>query len=120
MQTLEQIGPKSIEWAAGLFEGEGTIYRVRSSKTPRWCIRIKMTDLDVLEDFHATVGRGNLNGPHHSPSMKPHHKPFWHWETNKKDDVITVLSSLKPFLGYRRSKLVNSCLQDYGVDYATD
>ncbi len=118
MQTLEKTGQKSIEWAAGLFEGEGCIYQKKGRKNPSWSIRIKMTDLDVLQSFHSTVDAGHLTGPYHPPSLKPHHKSFWHWETAKKDDVIKVLTALLPYLGYRRAKLVLTCFQDYGLNYA--
>jgi len=115
MQTLEPTGQKSIEWAAGLFEGEGTLYK-RSDN--RWQIRIKMTDLDVLEDFFKVVDAGRLTGPYHPPSLKSHHKAFWHWETVKKDDVLKVVSALLPYLGYRRGKLARACVKEYGLNYA--
>lgn len=113
MQTLEPTGLKSIEWAAGLFEGEGTLYR---RKNGRWQIRIKMTDLDVLQAFQEAVDTGNLTGPYHPPSLKPHHKAFWHWETSKKDDLIMVVEKLLPYLGHRRSQLARNCLQEYGTN----
>ena len=116
MQTSETTGQKSIEWAAGLFEGEGTLYKIRT--TNRWHVRIKMTDLDVLEDFFNIVNVGHLTGPYHPPSLKSHHKSFWHWETGKKDDVIAVLLALVPYLGHRRGQLVRTCFQDYGLNYA--
>ena len=113
MQTSEPTGLKSIEWAAGLFEGEGTLYR---RKNGRWHIRIKMTDLDVLEDFLGVIDAGHLTGPYHPPSLKAHHKPFWHWEAGRRDDLLRVVQKLLPYLGHRRSQLARNCLQEYGTN----
>ncbi len=111
MQTLEPTGQKSIEWAAGLFEGEGTLYRRRNG---RWHIRIAMADLDVLESFHEVIDAGHLTGPYHPPSRKSHWKSMWHWESGKKKDVLEVVEKMLPYLGHRRGQLARTCLKEWG------
>ena len=39
----------SIEWAVGLFEGEGSIFRDKRCST--WTLQLRMTDRDVVERF---------------------------------------------------------------------
>jgi hypothetical protein len=51
-----------IAWAAGLFEGEGTI--VDSAGPVQ--LRVKMTDLDVLERLLDVFGVGEIYGPYES------------------------------------------------------
>jgi hypothetical protein len=62
-----------IAWAAGLFEGEGTIVDSTGSVQ----LRVKMTDLDVLEKLFDVFGVGGIYGPYESGSRdgrvrKPH------------------------------------------------
>jgi hypothetical protein len=48
-----------IAWAAGLFEGEGTIVDSTGSVQ----LRVKMTNLDVLERLVDVFGVGEIYGP---------------------------------------------------------
>jgi hypothetical protein len=57
-----------IAWAAGLFEGEGTI--VDSAGPVQ--LRVKMTDLDVLERLLDVFGVGEIYGPYESGSRDGH------------------------------------------------
>ena len=117
MQTLEPIGQKSIEWAAGLFEGEGSIYR-HSPTSATYYTEVAMTDKDVLEDFHKIVEVGTLKGPYHKPSMKSHHKPYFKWKAGKQKDVTKFLISILPYLGHRRVEKALEVFRLWGVDYA--
>lgn len=49
-----------IAWAAGLFEGEGTI--TTSGGRPR--LALKMTDVEPVQRFAEIVGYGRLYGPY--------------------------------------------------------
>tara|TARA_R100000353_G_scaffold60748_1_gene48053 strand:+ start:89 stop:445 length:357 start_codon:yes stop_codon:yes gene_type:complete len=103
MQTLEITGPRSIDWAAGIFEGEGTLTvdYVRKG-VPRYKAQIGLTDYDVLQSFHDIIQCGNLNGPYKFPSSKKHHKPIWIWKLSKKKDLKGFLETMLPYLGHRR------------------
>ena len=57
-----------IAWAAGLFEGEGTI--VDSAGPVQ--LRVKMTDLDVPERLLDVFGVGEISGPYESGSRDGH------------------------------------------------
>jgi hypothetical protein len=57
-----------IAWAAGLFEGEGTIVDSTGSVQ----LRVKMTDLDVLERLLDVFGVGDIYGPYESGSRDGH------------------------------------------------
>lgn len=99
-------GVKSIEWAAGLFEGEGYLSRTRD----RWDMAIKMTDRDVLQDFLDIVKYGKLNGPYHSASMKEHHRPYYRWRTYNNQEIFRIIAEFYPLMGERRLEKFNEFL----------
>ncbi len=112
MQTLEKTGQRSIDWAIGLFEGEGTI-KVNTYKKgkPYYAAAINMTDGDVLEEFHKVVGVGRLYGPYTFPSKKKHHKPMFSWNVSKKADLKSFLELILPQLCHRRAKKAQQVLR---------
>jgi len=106
-QSLEQIGQKSIDiaWAAGLFEGEGTIYF--SNSISKYRLGLKMTDEDVMEKFFNIVKLGNLYGPYTPKDKKlngENRKDFWLWQCWKPSDVHVILKLLLPYFGKRRAE----------------
>ena len=109
----ETIGPKSIEWAAGLYEGEG--YLSTTGKTNsgyRLCLR--MTDYDVVKAFHATINVGKFYGPYRPPSMPSHYKSLWEVRVNSKHDIFKVICDFYPYMGERRRAKFDEFLTTYG------
>lgn len=95
---------EDLAWAAGLFEGEGSISLSRGR--PR--IQIQMSDEDVVRRFHEAVGCGSVSGPSTSPSRHKYAanpKPIWTWQASgfvRKQDVQKTLLAMWPHLGSRR------------------
>lgn len=94
----------ALAWAAGLFEGEGSISvhtATRSGHTyRRLCIALGSTDEDVIRAFQRAVGVGNVNGPY--GPYPGSNRPCWRWQiTGTKAEA--VLDRLLPFLGARRT-----------------
>lgn len=81
-------------WAAGLFEGEGSI--ITTSDCAR--LVLTMTDLDVVERFAAITGFGTII--HEAP--KPNRKQLYRWSIAKLEEVSEVLGWMTPLLGQRR------------------
>jgi hypothetical protein len=106
----------AFAWAAGLFEGEGTVTyspRTEGRKMSRR-VAIGMTDPDVLRRFHEVVGVGHLNGPYHRRSTKTG-KPIrsvWTWTCGRWTELEPLLERLEPFLGQRRGAAVRKVLAD--------
>lgn len=98
-----------IEWAAGLFEGEGSIVisiipcRVNSIRTS---LSLASTDKDVIEKFCEIVNTGNVKGPR----LIKNRKPIWYWEVQNFRDCMYVLGQIYPYLGERRRKKANEML----------
>ena len=89
-----------IAWAAGLFEGEGTI---TSAKRPNGKRHLRLalgsTDEDVVRRFHAAVGVGSVGGPY-GPYVEGR-KPHWQWHSACRK-ANQALDLLLPHLGERR------------------
>ena len=91
-------------WAAGLFEGEGTICAVKAGNTMALRIAIGMVDKDIIDRFHSIVGVGVVNGPY--AGRKQNHKPIWYWRLGRRSEQIEFVSRIWPYLGERRRQQV--------------
>ena len=110
----EVTGLKSIEWAAGLYEGEG--YLTYDSNAKKWLLGIEMTDADVLQEFHETVEVGRFRGPYKRPcdETNPNKKPTYFWSVRKKADIFKVICDFYPYMGERRRAKFDEFLTTYG------
>ena len=98
-------------WIAGLFEGEGCIY-----KDPRcnsWRLTINMTDQDVLEKFANAVGIGKVT----TTTKKPGYKDMYTWTLSRRADVRQILEQMLPWLGFRRGYAAQNCID--AIDLCT-
>lgn len=84
-----------VAWAAGLFEGEGSCFVGSGQRQP--IVAVVMTDVDVVERFAEIMGCGYVNN-----YRRPPNKRFWRWSVTGRDDVLSVLGLLWPYLGERR------------------
>jgi hypothetical protein len=90
---------EQLAWAAGLFEGEGSI---------AWCgddfsLQGTNTDLSVLERFVEILELGYIYGPYTRQSKRDSYKrkPFWRWVA-RREIAFEALELLAPWLSERR------------------
>jgi hypothetical protein len=96
----------SIAWAAGLFEGEGSCYLTQAgNRQPR--VSLEMTDEDAVRRFQRAIGKGNVR----AYSSAPPRKNRWQWSVQSKDDVLSVLGLLWPYLGERRLEAATEVIE---------
>lgn len=116
---LYWLSKERAAWLAGLIEGEGTIGARRhrySKKTgidyiysyPR--ISVQMTDRDVIEKAHLWSGLGRVNGPY-LYKTRPQNKAAWAWCIDRRDEVLTLIGAIWPYLGERRREQVRDSVQ---------
>ena len=90
-------------WAAGLFEGEGSIFVAtingRSGNYSYARLELKMTDEDVVRQFQRVVMAGKVR---YKPPRKAHYKEAWCWQLTNKEECKRVLADFWPYLGTRR------------------
>jgi len=93
-----------MAWAAGLFEGEGSLGAYRSGrngsgKSVVAQASLGMTDRDSVERFHRVVGIGSVYV--HRPGTDSV-KPVFTWHANSFESVQAVVAMLWFGLGTRR------------------
>ena len=87
-----------VLWAAGFFEGEGSITR----HGRRFAMQIKNTDHEPLARFRHAVEAGEIYGPYHYDDERYRHvKRFWLWVAASGAGFAT-LRLLAPHLSRRR------------------
>lgn len=103
---------RSLEWAAGLFEGEGSIsIKLVSDKKggfygPYLEVSLTSTDEDVILSFCRTVGLGRVYGPYKRSGRKPH----WVWAAYQTPEIRGFLEELKPYMHSRRRARIEEAL----------
>jgi hypothetical protein len=97
----------NIAWMAGLFEGEGCIYKDPRCNSYR--VSLNLTDLDVLQKLQTVAGCGSITSIR---SRKSSHKPAWDWKIHKRAEVIRLLSAMLPYFGNRRAYKALNALDD--------
>lgn len=100
-----------LAWAAGLFEGEGTVAPKRGKGSlHRYQAAIIMTDEDVLKRFGTVIGIGKVYGPYQP--VNPRALPVWRWTTTKVGEISALFELIGPWLGERRTKAFTHALAD--------
>jgi len=91
---------RSVEWAAGLLEGEGSFAQPKPN-----CVQVvcQMTDRDVIESLRETFQVGTVSGPF--AGRKSHHKPTYTYRASG-NDAVSVMQRILPYMGVRRSERI--------------
>lgn len=104
-----------IAWAAGLFEGEGSIFWVQQMRRDKYYfysrLSMNMTDQDVIRKFDTVLGCiGHVT---FKASTIKNHKDKWCWQLTNKQDCKKVIELFWPYLGERRkAKAIEVGLHD--------
>lgn len=103
---------EDLAWAAGLFEGEGSIVVrrqcVKGRDYEQWTLNLSSTDLDVIERVHRIIGLGHITGPYRPKGST---KPVWAWRITKQWHTYAALVALYPWLGERRRARAQECME---------
>ena len=98
----------ALIWAAGLFEGEGSI---SISFKKHYCyLQLVSTDEDVIDRFLNAVGCGSKTSVKRRPGQT---KDIWKWQVANKPAVTKLLNLFLPFLSLRRAFKAQNCLDYY-------
>lgn len=104
-----QVTQTDIAWAAGLFDGEGTIgvYRHTWTKGGRdvWALTMSISSAcrSALEEVRAIIGEGSISKRKHSASAKTH----WVWTVHSMG-VERVMHLLLPYLRIKREQVLTA------------
>ena len=108
------MNQNDIAYMAGLFDGEGHVeYKKRLVKQKKgknrayktWSIRceMSMTDREVMEWFHETIGFGTLNKREAKKSWTGK-KPQWRWRCSYRD-ALEFAKLLWPYAQVKLHKI---------------
>ena len=89
----------NLSWAAGLYEGEGTVSFMNTRGYSYPLIQLSMTDKDVVQRFGDEIGYGKM----YQLKTLPSGKECWRWAVGAKKEVRAVMAMLLPHLGTRRA-----------------
>ncbi|MGN6431825.1 MAG: hypothetical protein ACTHNB_14015 [Gaiellaceae bacterium] len=96
-----------IEWAAGLYEGEGTVTRCKH----RLRLAVSMTNEEAVRRFADAVGCGTVYGPYQYDQRDGSvRKPFWAWIA-ECEDALRVAELLTPWLSAERRRQLERVLR---------
>lgn len=107
-------------WVAGILEGEGCFsLQMRDSTTgdkyPSFCVKLAMTDADIVQRVHDCFGFGRLvlSRPR-TDALNA--KPISIWSASGRAEVKRVCLTVLSFMGGRRSAKIAAIL-DHIVKY---
>lgn len=102
-----------IAWAAGLYEGEGSCIALKINdkwgakrRYPR--ISLGMTDEDVVWRFHSIMGVGRVT----ANKPRPGRKQMWTYQCTRREDCLSIIERLRPYLGTRRLAQVDAVIAE--------
>jgi len=98
---------KTIEWFAGLFEGEGTIYR--NDKKRHLFMTVGMTDGDVIRNICTVTGVGKVY--ERKFDGNPNHKITYAWTLSRRNDLIELANKILPYMGERRTLSIKKVIK---------
>lgn len=101
-----------IAWAAGLFDGEGSVFAANEMKRGRRHVRlhmaVRMTTLDDIKRFHRAVGVGAMSGPY---QPKGDRKLIWAWQAGPDASARYCIDLLWPYLGKNKRAQATDALK---------
>ncbi len=85
----------TIAYAAGLFDGEGTVSLMRQSSKQRRCpvVSLSSTTRELVDFMYDTFG-GVVTK---APKQQAHWKDAWHWQASH-NRALEVLAQLMPYM----------------------
>ena len=101
-------------WAAGFFDGEGSIGAYGDPRRPAIAMSIQQASVggipDTLYRFLTAVGAGGISGPRMVPS--PWSKlPQYHWRSTAFGDVERIVEVLRPYSDAAKLAKMDACLK---------
>jgi hypothetical protein len=110
--TTLNVDTHELAWAAGFFDGEGSIVLPRGATSI--ALQIGQADRRPLERFHAAVGDlGRIEGP--TPPNPPGRLVMHRWRVGKWRDAQAVIALLWPFLAQPKRERIGTVMRDFNA-----
>lgn len=94
-----KLSDTEAAYAAGIVDGEGSIYfsRNRTTRWPSPVVSVASTDRELLEWLRSRVGGSIIQ----KRTYQPHHTPSYDWKLTDRR-ALEFLKLVRPFLVIRR------------------
>ena len=118
MTSGETDEEAELAYAAGLFEGEGTLVKMGSNRRggARWMASISMVNLEPLQRFKDAVKLGLIYGPYgyrnDAKRKRKHHREYWRWHLHYKAGILELYPKLEKWLSAERKKKFEQAIKD--------
>lgn len=93
------------QWAIGIFEGEGNIYR--NDKRRNFVMSVKMKDEDIIKRFYDIVGCGKVV----KRKAYLNYDCMWEWRVTRTNEILELANKIFPFMGERRKEQISNALK---------
>jgi hypothetical protein len=93
-------------WAAGFFDGEGSVICHRKYAT----IKVNQKEPELLHKLKSIFDVGYVRGPYFSTTVKGKSTHIHEWTVTKRKDVVFVFELMKPYLGFRKREQFENVL----------
>jgi hypothetical protein len=100
---------EELAWAAGFFDGEGSIgtYPAGRYGKPRIDISLSQTDPQVLERFRNVLSVGKVYGPYNQKNINAN--PYWMYMTSTSKSTKIVVDKLIDFVSpIKRQQMIEA------------
>jgi len=99
MNTLVENVMVSLEYMAGLLDGEGSVgyWSDGKNKPRRFVMQIRMTAKDLIAEVRETFG-GSIG---YEPQSNPNHNDTWVWRLKGKR-ALALFDALEPSLRVKK------------------
>ena len=94
-----------LAWAAGFFDGEGSVY---TTKQPQILACVYQNTPEPLERFREVVGFGKIYGPYQTATM-----PRYYWQVGTFGEAQQTFVLLYPYIGFQKREQFLKCLRKY-------
>lgn len=96
----------SIDWVAGVLEGEGYFGLTRQGRS--LVIQLTMTDRDIVDRVHETLGTGRRN-----ERTLPSGKTAYCLTIAAQKETEAIMNAVLPMMGERRAAKIRHCLSEH-------
>lgn len=87
-----------LYWAAGFFDGEGSIAFARNGNHRKVIITVPQTSIEPLERFQNAVRVGRIYGSYERTKNHLGHKRYWIYQCQAQEEVQQITELLFPLL----------------------
>jgi hypothetical protein len=110
------LNREELAWAAGFFDGEGSIgcyitSNGKSYRSPRLMIQIAQTDPEVLERFRDSVGVGRVTGPFSPKTEKS--REYWCYRVENFEKIQIIIVQLWQWLSSQKKSDMSKAMKTY-------